>query len=177
MAEAQRFPGDYDGIISGDPDLYATQIQAAQLFIGQAAHKDDASYIPPAKYAALHSGRARGLRRARRGQRRRDRRSHAVPLRSAVHRLQGRGRAFLSDGGASGNGAGRPTPGAHAGKAALWGLEPGSESGWASLSGPQPLGIAVDTYQYLVFNDPKWDYHTLDAGEGCGRRGQGHRTR
>ncbi len=53
--------------------------------------------------------------------------------------------------------------GAHAGKAALYGVEPGSESGWASLSGPQPLGLAVDTYQYLVFNDPKWDYHTLDV--------------
>ena len=54
IAEAQRFPGDYDGIIAGDPDFYATHIQAAQLFIGQAAHKDEASYIPPAKYAALH---------------------------------------------------------------------------------------------------------------------------
>ena len=51
------------------------------------------------------------------------------------------------------------------GEIALWGLEPGSESGWASLSGPQPLGLAVDTYQYLVFNDPKWDYHTLDPAK------------
>ncbi len=49
------FPDDYDGIISGDPDFYATHIQAAQLFIGLAVHKDDASYIPPAKYPALHS--------------------------------------------------------------------------------------------------------------------------
>ncbi len=54
IAEAQRFPGDYDGIISGDPVFYATHIQAAQLFIGLAVHKDEASYIPPAKYAALH---------------------------------------------------------------------------------------------------------------------------
>src|SRR5262249_21170234 len=37
IAEAQRFPGDYDGIIAGDPDMYATHIQGAQLFIGQAA--------------------------------------------------------------------------------------------------------------------------------------------
>ena len=37
IAEAQRFPGDYDGIIAGDPDFYATHIQAAQLFIGQSA--------------------------------------------------------------------------------------------------------------------------------------------
>jgi feruloyl esterase len=30
---------------------------------------------------------------------------------------------------------------------------------------PQPLGIALDTYQYLVFNDPKWDYRTLDPAK------------
>jgi feruloyl esterase len=29
IAEAQRFPGDYDGIIAGDPDFYATHIQAS----------------------------------------------------------------------------------------------------------------------------------------------------
>jgi feruloyl esterase len=55
--------------------------------------------------------------------------------------------------------------GTHAGKAALWGLEPGSEAGWASLSGPQPLGIALETYQYLVYKDPKWDFHTLDPAK------------
>ncbi len=55
-------------------------------------------------------------------------------------------------------------------RSTLWGLEPGSESGWASLSGPQPLGLAVDTYQYLVFNDPKWDYHTLDPTKTWLRR-------
>jgi feruloyl esterase len=47
----------------------------------------------------------------------------------------------------------------------LWGLEPGSETGWASLSGPQPLGLALDTYQYLVYKDPQWDYHALDPAK------------
>ena len=55
--------------------------------------------------------------------------------------------------------------GTQAGKQKLWGLEPGSESGWASLSGPQPLGIALETYQYLVYKDPQWDYHKLDPAK------------
>ena len=42
------------------------------------------------------------------------------------------------------------------------GLEPGSEIGWATLSGPKPMDLAVDTYRYLVFQDPKWDYLKFD---------------
>ena len=159
-----EFPGDYDGIISGDPDVYATHIQAAQLFIGQAAHKDDGSYIPPAKYPALH-GAALAACDALDG------------VKDGV--IEDPTRCKFDPKVLECKGADAPTcltapqvesaektyAGSHAGKSALWGLEPGSESGWASLSGPQPLGLAVDTYQYLVFNNPKWDYHTLDPAK------------
>jgi feruloyl esterase len=162
IAEAQRFPGDYDGIISGDPDFYATHIQAAQLFIGLAAHKDEASYIPPAKYAALHQAALQTCDAqdgVKDGVIEDPTRCHFDP---EVLLCKGAdGPACLT---APQVEAARKTyAGAHAGNAPLFGLEPGSESGWASLSGPQPLGLAVDTYQYLVFNDPKWDYHTLNV--------------
>jgi feruloyl esterase len=180
IAEAQRFPGDYDGIIAGDPDFYATHIQAAQLFIGQAAHKDEAaqkgagtteaggpvpaSYIPPANYAALHKAALEAC-------------DALDGVKDGV--IEDPTRCKFDPGAIACTGASAPTcltpeqvetarntyAGTHAGKSTLWGLEPGSESGWASLSGPQPLGLAVDTYQYLVFNDPKWDYHTLDPAK------------
>ena len=51
-----------------------------------------------------------------------------------------------------------PGPGA----AIFPGLERGSELGWATLSGPKPMALAAETYQYLVFKDPNWDYLKFD---------------
>ncbi len=136
------------------------------MFIGQAAPcGGDAGYIPPANYGGSAQGGARCSGDALDG------------VKDGV--IEDPTRCKFDPGAIACKGASEPTcltaeqvetarktyAGAHAGKAALWGLEPGSESGWASLSGPQPLGIALDTYQYLVFNDPKWDYHTLDPAK------------
>jgi feruloyl esterase len=162
MAEAQRYPGDYDGIISGDPDFYATHVQGAQLFIGQSAHKDEASYIPPAKYAAVHSAALEAcdaLDGVKDGVIEDPTRCHFSPKVLECKGADGPGCLTA----AQVETAAKTYAGIHAGKSTLWGLEPGSETGWASLSGPQPLGLAVDTYQYLVYKDPKWDYHAFDA--------------
>lgn len=164
LEEAQKYPADYDGIISGDPDLNASRIHEAQLYAGFVAHASDASYIPPAKYAALH----------------------AAAL-DACDALDGVKDGVIEDpqkcrfdpGVLACKGADAPScltaaqvdtarktyAGTRAGKSALWGLEPGSETGWASLSGPQPLGIALETYQYLVYKNPKWDFHTLEPAK------------
>ncbi len=40
-------------------------------------------------------------------------------------------------------------------------LQPGSELGWARLAGPEPLRNAVEPFKYVVFNDPKWDWHAF----------------
>jgi len=164
LAEAQRFPGDYDGIIAGDADVSATRVHAAQLFIGQAAHTDDASYIPPANYAALHKAAldaCDALDGVKDGVIEDPTRCKFDP--GAIACTGASSLSCLTP--AQVETARKTYAGAHAGKSALWGLEPGSESGWASLSGPQPLGIALDTYQYLVFNDLKWDYHTLNPAK------------
>jgi len=34
--------------------------------------------------------------------------------------------------------------------------------GWNTFGGPQPFGIGTQMYQFMVFNDPKWDYKTLN---------------
>jgi feruloyl esterase len=164
MAEAQRYPGDYDGIISGDPDLNASRIHAAQLFAGFSAHTSDASYIPPTKYAALHAAALEacdGLDGVKDGVIEDPTKCHFDP--GAIACKGADGPTCLTA--AQVDTAKMTYAGTHAGKAALWGLEPGSEAGWASLSGPQPLGIALETYQYLVYKDPKWDFHSLDPAK------------
>ncbi len=55
LTEAQRYAADYDGIIAGAAAIDTTHLQGAQVWSAQVVHKDEASYIPPAKYAALHA--------------------------------------------------------------------------------------------------------------------------
>ena len=43
------------------------------------------------------------------------------------------------------------------------GLERGSETGWASLSGTRPMALADETYKFLVFKDGDWNYLTFNA--------------
>ncbi|PWT82004.1 MAG: hypothetical protein C5B57_09450 [Blastocatellia bacterium] len=41
-------------------------------------------------------------------------------------------------------------------------LQPGSELGWATWGGQQPLGISSDHFKYVVFKDPNWDFRTFN---------------
>src|SRR5262249_26599962 len=54
LKEAQRFPEDFDGIIAGAATGNWTGRAAQSIWIAQALHNDEASYIPPNKYALVH---------------------------------------------------------------------------------------------------------------------------
>ena len=42
-------------------------------------------------------------------------------------------------------------------------MERGSELVWKTLAGgPEPIQLANDYFRYVVFNDPKWDFRTLN---------------
>ncbi len=53
LMEAQRYPGDYDGIIAGAPANYWTHLVTSAIWQLQATMQDAASYIPPAKLPAI----------------------------------------------------------------------------------------------------------------------------
>jgi feruloyl esterase len=55
LMEAQRYPDDYNGILSGDPVIYYTHIQAGfPVWVSLQALKDPETYIPPSKLPALN---------------------------------------------------------------------------------------------------------------------------
>jgi len=42
-------------------------------------------------------------------------------------------------------------------------VEPGSELNWGGpAGGPEPLAVGTDLFKFVVFKDPKWDFHTFD---------------
>ena len=53
LMEAQRFPGDYNGIIAGAPANYWTHLLALAIWDDQALLDNPASFIPPAKLPAI----------------------------------------------------------------------------------------------------------------------------
>ena len=82
MKEAQRFPDDYDGIIAGAPGLDWIACATLSMWVAQAVHKNEASYIPPREIPLPSRRRAECMRRRRWPDRRRHRRSHPLLLRS-----------------------------------------------------------------------------------------------
>ena len=53
LMEAQRYPGDYDGIIAGAPANYWTHLLTGALWDAQSTTLDPASYIPTSKIPAI----------------------------------------------------------------------------------------------------------------------------
>jgi feruloyl esterase len=162
LAEAQRYPNDYDGIVAGAAANYPTHLQGAQVWTTEITNQSD-GYIPPAKYQLIHKAVLQAcdaLDGVKDGVLEDPRRCHFDP-----QALECKG---------PGQGGDSPTcltPAqvevarkiyAGPGASIFPGLERGSELGWATLSGPTPMALAAETYQYLVFKDPSWDYLKFD---------------
>jgi feruloyl esterase len=168
FAEAQRFPEDFDGIIAGAPG-YNRTVQSFQLVtIAQATHATPGSFIPASKYPVL--------RRA---------------ALNACDANDGAVDGLISDPigctfdpavtqCTSGDGADCLTAAQVAAAKTIYapilhpttgdvlfpGAEPGSEMNWGGTSGSaRPLGMSDDLFKSMVFDDPDWDFRTLDIAK------------
>ena len=54
LKAAQKFPDDFDGIVAGAPALNTTGRAIFAVYAAQALRKEEGSYIPSTKYAAIH---------------------------------------------------------------------------------------------------------------------------
>jgi feruloyl esterase len=165
LKEAQRFPNDYEGIIAGAPANYWTHLMVATLWAAHATLKDPASYIPPAKYPLIHravldacdaldgvkDGVLENPMRCKfdpkvllcQGEDTAD--CLTAPQVEAVLKIYG------------------PVKNPRTRQEIFPLLEPGSELGWPALAGgPGPLPIPVEHFRYVVFQDPSWDFKTLN---------------
>jgi tannase/feruloyl esterase len=166
LIEAQRFPGDFDGIVAGAPALNTTGRAAFAMSIAQAMHKDEANYIPPSKYALIHNavlgvcdaadgvkdGVLENPKQCKFDPKVLECRSGEVDAATCLTAAQVESVRTSY--------ASLMNPRSR--QEVFPGLEPGSELGWATFASPQPFGLAAQMYQFMVFKDPNWDYKTLD---------------
>ena len=161
ITEAIRYPADYDGIVAGAPAIDYMHLHAARLALNRFVHRTDDSYIPPAKYPAIHraalaacdavDGVVDGL--------------IADPFRC---RFDPAVLKCRQDDAASCLTAAQvetaramyapvvdPTTRRVVSPALL---QPGSELGWSRLAGREPLINAVDAFRYVVFKNANWDW-------------------
>ncbi len=171
LKEAQRYPGDFDGIVAGSPAANWTGRAAQAVWVAQAVHNDSASYIPPVKYPVIHSAVLKACDRL-------DGVEDGVledPLRCKFDP------AVLECKGPDGPECLTHPQVEAARKIYAWstnpqtkqkyysGLTPGSEAGWGTWGGPRPLAIALDYFRYVVFEQPDWDFHALNFDQDIER--------
>jgi feruloyl esterase len=171
LKEAQRFPGDFDGIIAGAATGNWTGRAAHSIWVAQALHNDEAAYIPPAKYATIHKAvleACDSLDGLKDGVLDDPRRCHFDP--GVLLCKSGDTAACLT---APQVEAARriyaDPKNPRTGRVFAPGLERGSEMGWANLGGPKPFLIGEDYFKYVVFGDPSWDFRTFDFDQGLAK--------
>jgi feruloyl esterase len=164
LKEAQRFPADYDGIIAGAPANYWTHLMTGELWIAQATHKDEASFIPASKYPIIHEAvleACDALDGVKDGVLEDPRKCHFDPK---VIQCQGddTSNCLTAPQVETARKIYAASKNPRTGQEIFPGLEPGSELGWAGLTGAQPFPIPVDHFKYVVFKDPNYDWRTLN---------------
>jgi feruloyl esterase len=161
LKEAQKFPGDYDGIIAGAP----ANRTALALWIAFAELKDPASYVPASKYPLIHQavldscdardGVKDGLIED-------PTKCNFDP--KTIQCKEGDGPNCLTI--AQVDAVRKmysPAKNPRTGQTLFPSLAPGSELGWAVLgAGPDPSAVMYDHYKYVVFKDSNWDWRTFD---------------
>jgi len=167
LMAAQRYPDDFDGIVAGAPALNATGRAVFAMYVAHNLHKNEGAYIPPTKYPAIHNAVLQACDT-------RDGVRDGVIENPAQCSFDPK---VLACSGTDSDScltppqveAARkmyqPAVNTRTKQEIFPGLSYGSELGWATFGAPQPFGIATQMFQFMVFNDPKWDYRTLNFDE------------
>jgi feruloyl esterase len=163
LMEAQRFPDDYDGIVAGAPANYWTHLMAGTLSVALAGHRTGAPLTPDdfqlLNREALHACDAR------------DGVTDGLIANPPACRFDPKRTQCL---GTSGDGCLSPAKVRTAlaiygpvvnprTKSEIFpGMPPGGELTWSALAGAQPFSIPVDFFKYFVYENPDWNWKTMD---------------
>ena len=164
LKEAQRFPEDFDGILAGAPANYETHLHAWTVEIGKAVIKDDKNILPASTYPVINKAvlaACDSLDGIKDGLLTDPRKCHFDP--STLLCSNGKTESCLTtDQVAAVKKIYSPAK-TNKGDLIFPPYMPGSEMAWATLAGGNaPAQIGQDTFMYLTYADPKWDWHTFN---------------
>jgi feruloyl esterase len=162
ITEIQRYPDDLDMAMVGGLDTNSTHHTLGQMWVWQAMHRDDASFIPPEKYSILNKAALEACDAkdgARDGLIQDPTKCKFDP--GVVECKNGDGPSCLTK--AQVEAARKiysPVTNPRTKQYLIGPLMPGSELGWGVMAGAQPFPYSVEFFRYLVFKDANWDYKT-----------------
>lgn len=164
LKEAQMYPADFDAIVAGSPGLNWTGRSTQAVWIAQATHKEEASFVPRTKFEAIHKAAldaCDALDGVKDGVIDDPTRCHFDPKVMECRGADGPAcltapqvetvRKIYSD-----------VVNASTKQEIFPGHEPGSEMGWNTMASANPFGLGTDLFKYVVFKDPNWDYKTFN---------------
>jgi len=164
ITEAMRYPADFNAIVAGASALNSMQMHGVRIALSAIVHRTPDSYIPAEKYPAVHNavlGACDALDGVKDGVLENPARCRFDPKVLECTGADGPGcltRAQVET--ARVLYAPVKNPAGATIFPAL--LQRGSELGWATLAGPEPLGNALEAFKYVVFQDPSWDWHRFN---------------
>jgi feruloyl esterase len=168
LMAAQRFPGDYDGIVAGMPANNWTRLMAGDLDATLAVFKGGVNNLPPPALGLLHraalascdttDGVVDGVLED-------PRRCAFDPAVLSCQANQAPATCLTP---AQVEAARRVYGGLKDPKTGVQlypGLVPGSEPFWPNRDVSNPFPIPIAHYKWLVFGDPTWDWKTFDFSD------------
>ena len=168
LTEAQRYPGDFDGIVAGAPANYMSRLGAKYVVASQLIHKDPGGLIPAEKLALLHRAvlaRCDVLDGVKDDVIEDPARCHFDPA-----SLQCSGEdttaCLTAAQVASAAAAYAPLINPRTQVVLFPGVSAGSELGWSSELGvmvPVPSTLPTGLFEFIVFKKKGWDYRTFDV--------------
>ena len=162
LMEAQRYPADFDGIISGAPASNMERQLASAIWIERAAHLTPASNLPKEKLPILHQAALDACDASDGVKDGVIRDPLSCRFDPAIAQCKGADTsACLAPEqveAARKIYAGPVNPRTH--EKIFPGLEPGSEITWYAFAAPA-LSISSH-FKYIIFKDPKWDAGTFN---------------
>lgn len=164
LAEAQRYPLDYDGVVAGDIAHNIRDLYAARLTQHQFAHRSGQSTLDAAALRMLNAGAVAACDKAdglEDGVIDRPQQCRFDPATLAC-RATGAAGCLTPEQVETARFLYKPVVRPDTGAFVSNGLMPGSEAGWGAILGNEPERNSVEVYRYVVFKDPQWDWRQFD---------------
>ena len=163
LKEAQKYPADFDGIVDGAPANYQTHLHVWSVWLAQQVNKTPDSFLSPEKLGVLHKAVLAACDAAdgvKDGLLNDPTKCHFDPK-----TIECKGEDLptcLLPAQVAAVQAIYAGPENAAGKKIFPSYEPGSELGWSLLAGKQGSPVATDSFTYVVYKNPNWDWRTMN---------------